>query len=157
ALEAQHRPEPKIRALWDRGEPSPTYIARRGDPMSPGRLVGPGVPSVLTDGKTPFEVRPPWPGARAPGRRLALATWLTWPDHPLPVRVLVNRLWKGHFGAGLVATLGNFGKAGARPPHPELLDWLARELVAKCWSLKAMHRLLMTSATYRQSSVLTPE
>ena len=68
--------EPKIRALWDRGEPSPTYIYRRGDYLSPGRLVGPGVPSVLTDGKTPFEVTPPWPGAKKTGRRLALARWL---------------------------------------------------------------------------------
>ena len=102
ALEAQRPPEPKIQALWDRGEPSPTYIYRRGDPLSPGRLVGPGVPSVLTDGKTPFEVTPPWPGAKTTGRRLAFARWLTRPDHPLTARVVVNRLWKHHFGAGIV-------------------------------------------------------
>ena len=157
ALEAKRPPEPKIRALWDRGEPSPTYIARRGDPMSPGRLVGPGVPSMLTDGKTPFEVRPPWPGARSTGRRLAFARWLTRPDHPLTARVVVNRLWKGHFGAGIVPTLDNLGKAGARPTHPELLDWLALELVEQGWSLKAMHRLMVTSATYRQDSAVSPE
>ena len=156
ALEASRPPEPKIRALWDRGEPSPTYISRRGDPMSPGRLVGPGVPSMLTDGKTPFEVRPPWPGARSTGRRLAFARWLTRPDHPLTARVVVNRLWKGHFGAGIVKTLDNFGKAGARPTHPELLDWLALELVRKRWSLKAMHRLMVTSATYKQASAVSP-
>jgi cytochrome c553 len=163
ALEAKRLPEPKIRALWDRGEPSPTYVLRRGDYLSPGRLVGPGVPSVLTDGKTPFEAKPPWLGAKQTGRRLALARWLTKPDHPLTARVLVNRLWKHHFGTGLVKTLDNFGKAGARPTHPKLLDWLACEFTANPgrqpgggWSLKAMHRLMMTSTVYRQSSTVTP-
>jgi cytochrome c553 len=155
-LEAKRLAEPKIRALWDRGEPSPTYILRRGDYLSPGRLVGPGVPSVLTDGKTPFDVQPPWPGAKQTGRRLAFARWLTKPDHPLTARVLVNRLWKHHFGTGIVKTLDNFGKAGALPTHPELLDWLAVELVRQGWGLKAMHRMMMTSATYRQCSSLTP-
>jgi mono/diheme cytochrome c family protein len=155
ALQVKLLPEPKIRALWDRGEPSPTYLLQRGDYLRPGRLVGPGVPSVLTDGKTPFEVKPPWPGARKTGRRLALARWLTQPDQPLTARVLVNRLWKLHFGKGIVKTLDNFGKAGAPPTHPELLDWLAVELVQRGWSIKAMHRLMMTSATYRQSSAVT--
>jgi hypothetical protein len=156
ALSAQLVPEPKIRALWDRGEPSPTYLLRRGDYLRPGRLVGPGVPSVLTDGKTAFDVKPPWPGAKKTGRRLALARWLTQPHHPLTARVLVNRLWKLHFGSGIVKTLDNFGKAGAQPTHPELLDWLAVEFMRGGWSLKAMHRLMMTSATYRQSSAVTP-
>ena len=146
-----------MHALWDRGEPSPTYIYRRGDPLSLGRLVGPGVPSVLTDGKTPFDVQPPWPGAKATGRRLAFARWLVQPEQPLTARVMVNRLWKHHFGAGIVKTLGNFGKAGAAPTHPELLDWLAREFQRQGWSMKAMHRLMMTSSTYRQSSAVTPE
>jgi hypothetical protein len=149
--------EPAIHALWDRGEPTPTYIYRRGDYLQPTRLVGPGVPSVLTDGKTPFVVEPPYPGARSTGRRLALARWLTQPDHPLTARVMVNRLWRHHFGAGIVATLDNFGNTGARPTHPELLDWLAREFVARGWSMKAMHRLMMTSTTYRQASTITPE
>jgi hypothetical protein len=168
AQKAKGQPEPRVQALWDRGEPSPTYIYRRGDPLSPGRLVGPGVPSLLTDGKTPFEVKPPWPGAKKTGRRLAFARWLTRPDHPLTARVIVNRLWKHHFGAGLVRSLGNFGKSGTPPTHPELLDWLAREFVSpsplggegsgvRGWSIKSMHRLLMTSATYRQSSAVTPE
>jgi mono/diheme cytochrome c family protein len=155
AAEARSLPEPRIQALWDRGEPSPTYVYRRGDPLSPGPLVGPGVPSVLTDGKTPFDVKPPWPGAHKTGRRLALARWLTRPDHPLTARVLVNRLWKHHFGTGIVVTLANFGRAGTPPTHPELLDWLARQLMGHGWSLKAMHRLMMTSATYRQSSAVT--
>ena len=157
ALEAQRLPEPRIQALWDRGQPSPTYIYRRGDPLSPGRLVGPGVPSVLTDGKTPFAVQPPWPGAKKTGRRLAFAKWLTRPDHPLTARVQVNQIWKHHFGMGLVKTLGNFGKAGSPPSHPELLDWLAQEFVRQGWSLKAMHRQMMNSATYRQSSTVTAE
>jgi hypothetical protein len=156
-LEAKRLPEPKVRALWDRGEPSPTYIYRRGDYLNPGRLVGPGVPSVLTDGKTPFVVQPPWPGAMKTGRRLALAHWLTEPDHPLTARVMVNRIWKHHFGAGLVKTLDNFGKTGARPTHPELLDWLAREFVQRGWSIKAVHRLMVTSATYRQASLVTAD
>lgn len=156
ALEAQKLPEPMIRALWDRGEPSPTYMYRRGDYLSPGRLVGPGVPSVLTDGKTPFEVTPPWPGAKKTGRRLALARWLTRSDHPLTARVMVNRIWKHHFGVGLVKSLDNFGKMGTPPTHPELLDWLAREFVRRGWSIKAMHRLMVTSATYRQTSAVTP-
>jgi hypothetical protein len=130
-------------------------LLQRGDYLRPGRLVGPGVPSVLTDGKTPFEVKPPWPGAKKTGRRLALARWLTRPDHPLTARVLVNRLWKQHFGDGIVKTLDNFGKTGARPTHPELLDRLAVEFVHRGWSIKAMHRLMMTSATYRQSSTVT--
>jgi len=157
ALQAQLLPEPRIQALWDRGEPSATYIYRRGDPLSPGRLVGPGVPSVLTDGKTPFEVKPPWPGAKKTGRRLAFARWLTRTDHPLTARVVVNRLWKHHFGTGIVKTLGNFGKAGTPPSHPELLDYLAREFVREGWSLKVLHRLMLTSATYRQSSAVTDD
>jgi mono/diheme cytochrome c family protein len=157
ALEARKSPEPRIQAVWDRGEPSPTYIYRRGDSQSPGRLVGPGVPSVLTDGKTPFEVKPPWPAARKTGRRLAFARWLTQPDHPLTARVAVNRIWKHHFGKGIVTSLGNFGKAGAPPTHPELLDWLSREFIKEGWSVKAIHRLIMTSSAYRQSSAVSPD
>jgi hypothetical protein len=156
-LEARRRPEPRIQALWDRGDPSPTYLYRRGDPLTPGQLVGPGVPSVLTDGKTPFAVTPPWPGAKKTGRRLAFARWLTRPENPLTARVAVNRLWKHHFGAGIVKTLGNFGKAGAPPTHPELLDFLAGEFVRQGWSVKAMHRLMMTSSTYRQSSAISAD
>jgi Protein of unknown function (DUF1553)/Protein of unknown function (DUF1549)/Planctomycete cytochrome C len=156
-LEAKLQPEPRVQALWDRGEPTPTYVYRRGDWLSPGALVGPGVPSVLTDGRTPFEVTPPWPGAKQTGRRLAFARWLTQPNHPLTARVQVNHLWRHHFGSGIVPTAGNFGKAGMPPTHPELLDWLAREFVARGWSVKEMHRLMMTSSTYRQSSVLSPK
>lgn len=146
----------EIRALWDRGRPSPTYILVRGEHNRPGKLVGPGVPSVLTDGRTPFEVTPPFPdGTPTTGRRLALAKWLTRADHPLTARVLVNRIWHRHFGRGLVKTLDNFGIQGASPTHPELLDWLAVEFVENGWSLKALHRRIMNSRTWRQSSVIS--
>ena len=157
ALETQRQQEPGVQALWDRGEPSPTYLYRRGDSLSPSRLTGPGVPSVLTDGKTPFIVEPPWPGAKQTGRRLAFAKWIVRPEHPLTSRVMVNRIWKHHFGFGLVRTLDNFGKAGTPPTHPELLDWLSLEFIRQGWKMKAMHRLLMTSTTYRQSSAITKQ
>jgi hypothetical protein len=86
------------------------------------------------------------------GRRLALARWIASPQHPLTARVIVNRVWQWHFGTGLVATPNNFGKMGARPTHPELLDWLATWFVEEGWSLKKLHRLIMTTAVYRQSS-----
>jgi mono/diheme cytochrome c family protein len=151
-LEERVLPPLTIRALWDRGRPSPTYVLIRGEHNRPGRLVGPGVPSVLTDSETPFKAAPPWEGADSTGRRLALARWLADPDHPLTARVLVNRVWHHHFGRGIVKTLDNFGKQGAEPTHPELLDWLAREFVNRGWSLKSLHRMILLSRTYRQSS-----
>ncbi len=154
ALDKTPVPDVRIRALWDRGDPSPAYMYRRGDPLQPARLVGPGVPSVLTDGKTPFDVQPPWPGAKKSGRRLALAKWLTQPDNPLTARVMINRVWYHHFGRGIVDSLTNFGKLAATPTHPELLDYLATEFVGEQdWSLKQLHRMIMTSATYQQSSL----
>ena len=149
--------EPFIQALWDRGEPTPTYILRRGNYLSPGKEVEPGVPAAITDVKTPFVVEPPWPGAKQTGRRLAFARWLISPDHPLTARVMVNRIWKHHFTNGIVKSLDNFGKAGQRPTHPELLDWLAGDFVQHGWSIKAMHRLIMTSCTYRQTSEMNDE
>jgi hypothetical protein len=156
-LEAGRPAEPRIMALWDRGEPSPSYVYRRGDFQTPGEFVHPGPPAVLTSEQEPFEIAPPWPGARSTGRRLAFARWLTNPQHPLTARVMVNRIWKHHFGEGLVRTLGNFGKTGDRPLHPELLDWLACEFVRQGWSPKQMHRLMMTSSVYRQSSAVASD
>jgi hypothetical protein len=113
------------------------------------------VPAVLTDGKTPFVVTPPFPdGTAKTGRRLAFAKWLIDPAHPLTARVMVNRIWHHHFGAGIVRSLENFGNQGTRPTHPELLDWLAVGFIENGWSVKEMHRLLMNSRTYRQSSVV---
>ena len=92
----------------------------------------------------------------APRNRLGLAQWLASPENPLTARVAVNRIWQHHFGTGLVKTAENFGVQGEPPSHPELLDWLATELVRTGWDMKAMHRLIVTSATYRQASSATP-
>ncbi len=156
SIEARRRPEPRIRALWDRGQPGPTYLYRRGDYLNPGPLIDPGLPAFLARGRT-LDVRPPWPGARGSGRRLAFARWLIEKDHPLTARVIVNRIWKHHFGASLVSTLDNFGKAGGRATHPELLDWLAVDFMEKGWRLKPLHRLILTSTAYRQTSTVSPE
>jgi len=150
-------PEPKIRALWDRGTPSPTYVLRRGMPTSFGPEVEPGPPAVLTSATVTYQVTPPWPGSQKTGRRLAFAKWLTNPEHPLTSRVMVNRIWKHHFGNGIVRSVGNFGKTGTPPSDPELLDWLATEFVRQGWSVKQMHRLMMTSSVYRQASLVSDE
>ena len=134
-------------------KPPPTYLRRKGSFQRPGGVVPPGLLSVLSDPARSPEFTPTESGTS--GRRKAFAEWLTKPDHPLTTRVIVNRLWQGHFGRGLVASSSDFGTQGADPTHPELLDWLATELVARHWSLKAIHRLMVTSATYRQSS--TPD
>src|SRR5438445_8955262 len=110
----------------------------------------PGFVSAATHGTPPTEI-PPADG-RTSGRRRALAEWLTSPENPLTARVMVNRIWQHHFGRGIVTTLDNFGKMGATPTHPELLDWLATEFIARGWSFKQMHRLMMTSDAYQQSS-----
>ncbi len=142
-----------IRALWDSGRPSPTYVLRRGEHDKPGPWVTPGVPSALTDGASLLDVRPPFPnGSQKTGRRLAFARWLTDPGNPLTARVMVNRIWYHHFGTGLVKDLENFGVKGEPPSHPQLLDWLALEFIDRGWSIKEMHRLIMTSRTYRQTS-----
>jgi hypothetical protein len=117
--------------------------------------VQPGVPRAIDGGRIPFDPSPRPNGST--GRRLALARWLTSPDHPLTARVIVNRVWKHHFGEGIVASLDNFGALGSPPSHPQLLDYLAVEFVEGGWSLKRLHRLLMTSAAYRQSSSVAPE
>ena len=145
---AKRKPLPLIRALFDLGpEPPPTRILMRGDVASPGALVGPGPPSILSASLKPYRVDPL---PHSSGRRRALAEWLTQPDHPLTARVMVNRIWQQHFGAGLVNTPGNFGRMGSLPDNRELLDWLATEFVRTGWDTKAMHRLIMTSSFYRQ-------
>ena len=156
-LQYQMLPEPKIHALWDRGTPSPTYILGRGVATNFGPEVEPGPPAVLTTAKLTYQVTPPWPGSNKTGRRLAFAKWLVNPEHPLTSRVMVNRIWKQHFGSGIVKSVGNFGKTGAPPSNPELLDWLATEFPKQGWSIKQMHRLIMTSSTYRQASTVSAE
>ncbi|MFO0870704.1 MAG: DUF1553 domain-containing protein [Pirellulales bacterium] len=126
-------------------QPGPTYRLFRGEPQAKREQVGPNTVAAL--GK--LELREDSP---EPQRRLALAQWITSPDNPLTPRVIVNRWWQFHFGKGLVATPSDLGAAGVPPTHPELLDWLARELLDHGWSLKHIHRLILQSATYQQSS-----
>ena len=120
-------------------------------PGHPGEPIAPGIPAVLSVDPQAATLRPQG-SASSTGRRAALATWLTRPDHPLTARVMVNRVWQQHFGRGLVGTASDLGHLGDRPSHPELLDWLARRFVAGGWSVKSLHRLLLTSAAYRQAS-----
>ncbi|NDJ10597.1 MAG: DUF1553 domain-containing protein [Acidobacteriia bacterium] len=143
--------KPHVRVLTDNPETSVAYLLRRGDPVDYGEVVDAGVPTVLANAAIkPYEIVPPFPGAT--GRRLALAKWLTQDNHPLTARVAVNQLWLRHFGRGIVPTVSNFGHSGQAPDNQPLLDWLATEFVAKGWSLKTMHRLMVTSEAYRQTS-----
>src|SRR5438045_2716443 len=118
------------------GKTAKTFVLFRGEYSQPGEEVAPGFPLVLG-------------GATAPPTRAALADWLA--SHPLPARVMANRIWQHHFGRGLVPTPSEFGPHGQPASHPELLDWLAGEFRARGFSLKAMHRLLMRSAAYQRS------
>lgn len=141
----------------------------RENPEAPRTLtvtdVGPVAPPTIIPGdrsRTAIEpgfltILDPKPATVEPlpastGRRTALANWLTNPDHPLTTRVIVNRVWQYHFGKGLVGTSSDFGRLGEKPSHPELLDWLATEFVEQGWSLKSLHRLIVSSTAYRQSS-----
>jgi Protein of unknown function (DUF1553)/Protein of unknown function (DUF1549) len=143
---------PRARGVDETGAIAPpTYLLRRGEYGARGPEVSPAFPAVLPTGP-PTAAASPRRSTRSTGRRTALADWLLRPDHPLTARVLVNRLWQHHFGRGLVGTPSDFGTMGDEPTHPELLDWLAREFVARGWSMKSMHRLIVTSATYRQQS-----
>jgi hypothetical protein len=130
-------------------EPPSTHVLGVGQYSAPGEEVQPGFLSILDPG--PAKVTKP-AGVRSTGRRTALANWLADPANPLTARVMVNRVWHHHFGTGIVATPGDFGVMGARPTHPELLDWLTSEFVRNGWSLKQLHRLIVTSSVYRQSS-----
>jgi hypothetical protein len=144
-------PLPTASGMTDLGPNAPPVrILRKGNFANPGEAIGPGFLSVL--GPTELPKADSTASPSTTGRRKALAEWVTRPDHPLTARVMVNRLWQGHFGRGIVSTPGDFGTQGASPTHPELLDWLATEFVARGWSQKAIHRLMVTSATYRQSS-----
>ena len=120
---------------------SPVFV--RGDPNKPGKIVPRGFPKILTEDQKRI--------TEGSGR-LQLADWLTRPENPLTARVMVNRIWQHHFGEGLVRTPNDFGERGERPTHPELLDYLAARFVGSGWSVKAMHRLIMLSAAYRQDS-----
>lgn len=127
-----------------------TYLLKRGDWRHKGKEVSPGFISEL-DERSP-NLTASRSETKTTGRRSALADWLTRSENPLTARVMVNRLWQHHFGRGIVGTPGDFGNQGDIPTHPELLDWLAGEFSKRGWSLKEMHRLMVSSATYRQSS-----
>lgn len=127
----------------------PTHVLIRGNAHAEGEQVEPRFPSVLTDTVPVMHV--PTNGAST-GRRRALADWMVSSDNPLTARVMVNRLWQWHFGRGIVKSTSNFGLQGDAPTHPELLDWLAAELMEKNWDLRHIHRLILSSNTYRMSS-----
>lgn len=137
---------PKVMVMDRIDQPRQTHILTRGLYNKPTDPIEPGVPSVL----------PPLP-ADAPRNRLTLARWLVSPDHPLTARVTVNRYWQLFFGSGLVRTPEDFGVQGQPPTYPKLLDWLAVEFIESGWDVKHIHRLIVTSAAYRQRSAVSPE
>jgi hypothetical protein len=140
-------------------EPDRTFLLRRGDPEQRMDETFPAVPAVFT--KTAENVSKSNTEESAftseQQRRIALAEWISSPGNPLTARVMVNRIWQGHFGIGLVETSNDFGVNGTLPSHPELLDWLAAEFIRSGWSVKYVHRLIMTSGTYQQSSQIEPQ
>lgn len=146
-------PMPKGYVWYEEGPTAPvSYVFRRGDPRQQGDAVDPGFPAILVDAPP----APPSPTEHSTGRRLQLARWLARPDHPLTARVMVNRLWQHHFGDGIVATENDFGVMGSAPANQPLLDWLASEFVARGWSIKQMHRLMLLSQTYQMASTPDP-
>jgi hypothetical protein len=151
-------PLPVAMGLSERsGKAPPTFLLERGELSQRGEEVLPGFPIILTaDFKArPAEVKPLRPAST--GRRAALARWIACKDNPLTARVLANRLWQHHFGRGLVATPSDLGVRGERPMHPELLDWLATVFMTHGWSIKHMHKLMLSSATYQQASKPSPQ
>ena len=145
-------PLPQISPLVETTEPPPQhFILVRGNYAKPGAEAPPGVPAVLTRPGNSFSVTKC--AASSSGRRMALANWLTSTNNPVVARLMVNRIWQHHFGMGLVPTADNFGVTGANPSDPELLDFLTTEFIRSGWKLKPLHRLIVNSATYRQSSI----
>lgn len=130
-------------------EPPATHILSRGNPHVLGDEVRPGFPAILGGGEAKLPIYSA--GNRTSGRRLALAEWITHPDNPLTARVLANRIFQYHFGRGIVRSANNFGLGGDSPTHPELLDWLADQIIIHDWRLKPIHRLIMTSNAYKMS------
>ena len=143
----------KIQALWDVGTVPKIRLLQRGSAEAPGPTVTPGFFEVLTPPDHRDALRPASAQGKTSGTRLAFAEWLTSPDHPLTARVIVNRIWQGHFGTGLVATPDNFGSTGAAPSNQPLLDHLAVDFMQNGWSAKRLHQQIMLSTAYRQSSL----
>ena len=135
-------------------KPDVTYFLDRGDVMKQGEVVAPGVVKAMPG--LDFEMQLPV-DAPDSDRRLKLVEWITHPDNPLFKRVIMNRLWHYHFGTGIVNTPSDLGFNGGRPSHPQLLDWLSQQLVKQNYQLKAMHRLIASSTTYRQAATLNAD
>jgi len=146
------RPSP-VSYVGARVQPAPARFLKRGDVKSPGDVVRPGALSVLLGANADFGLAADAPEGE---RRRRFADWLADPANPLPARVMVNRVWQWHFGQALVSTPNDFGSSGSKPTHPELLDWLACFFRDQGWSLKALHRVILLSATYRQDSHYDP-
>ena len=146
-----------IEAAWDVSKtPSPTYVLMRGNYLSPGAQVQPGIPAVFDNPQQPFAFPSPKPDWHHTGRRLALAQWLVSRENPLTARVFVNRVWQFHFGEGIVRSVNDFGFQGSAPTHPELLDYLAVTFQEQGWDLKRLTREIVMSRVYRQSSLEIP-
>src|SRR5262249_26255339 len=137
---------PEAMVVRDIGPAAPPVAIPKDKSQTP---IEPGFLTLLEE--APAAIKPPT-ATNSTGRRAALAKWLGRADNPFTIRVIVNRIWQEHFGRGIVATPSDFGHLGALPSHPELLDWLARYFVEHHWSMKEIHRLILTSATYRQAS-----
>jgi len=154
AAKKEQVPVDKALVVTERGPtPAETFVLYRGNPHAekkPENSVGPAFPAILR-AREPV-IPTPAADAKTSGRRTALARWLVSPDNPLPARVMVNRIWQHHFGRGIVRSASNFGMMGDPPTHPELLDWLATELVAGGWRLKSLHKLILMSQAYRAAS-----
>jgi hypothetical protein len=144
--------EVELMVMQDLPEPRPTYIFQRGDFLRPDKKVGPLQPGVIAAVSAPMKHAP-----ATFKNRHDLAKWLVHPENPMTPRVTMNRVWMHYFGRGLVETEEDFGTQGTSPSHPELLDWLGREFIRRGWSMKAIHRLVVTSATYQQSSKARPD
>ena len=149
-LESSRRgPDVTMAAVDSGGDVPATHVLYQGDFASPREEVSPGYVTVLYPGPAHIEK----PRENSTGRRLALANWIVSDSNPWTARVIVNRIWQQHFGTGIVATANDFGFSGARPTHPELLDWLAIEFMQHGWSIKQLHRWIVLSEAYQQSSL----
>jgi hypothetical protein len=160
AAREKERPRPLDKlSIYSERDPKPLvhHILLRGQHNAPGAEVEPGVPAALCTPGNRYRLPDRPPGRVSTGRRTAFANWVASPENPLFARVMVNRLWQHHFSTGLTATPENLGQSGAKPSHPELLDYLATELIRTGWSLKAIHRLILKSAVFRQSSAPRPD
>jgi hypothetical protein len=150
-LKKQEPPTEKCLCVTEQGRQAPeTFVMIRGNPHIKGDTITPGFPVILggEEAKIPAAAA----SAATSGRRSVLADWIVSTDNPLTARVIANRIWQNHFGRGIVRSPNDFGLQGTRPTHPELLDWLATELIAQGWRFKALHKLILTSNAYKMSS-----